>query len=284
MELFPTRKPKPTRLREPEQTIRWFLEMQGELTRLKAMANYRRSTFLPVRGPVGEFSRAARWRMLQALARVDWVGMGPALFVTLTYPDGLADRTYKRRTQDKYLFHRYVEKYLDCRTPMLWRCEWIERKTGPLTGYRLPHFHFVLWTKEYLPWQQVREWWGTILGYTGPLATDVRRVRGSMNVGKYAAKYAAKSASPSLDYAAYLNTSFGRHWGWTREHLVKKMSRTWDGPIDPSLAAAMRTWLAEAFNDQPGAADCSQTVLGFTGKKIGHKIRKMFLDGEVPNE
>jgi len=172
------------------------------------------------RGRCGVFSNATRLRMLKAIARVDWRRVQGCLMVTLTYPDQYAERSFADRTQDRYLWHRYLEKHLGRNAACLWRTEWQVRKSGSQVGRFMPHHHLLLLNVGYIGHESVRHWWRGILGCEGYLATDVRQAKDGEHAARYAAKYMSKPDSGSLDNAAYLNRVAGRSWGWKRVHLV----------------------------------------------------------------
>jgi hypothetical protein len=153
--------------------------------------------------------------------RIDWKGREEVLFCTLTYPDSVSERDYKRRSMDRYLWHRFVEKYLNAMIPTIWRVEWKPRLTGSRKGRVEPHWHLLLLTREFLPHDKVREWWRKSIGYgDGPLSTDIRRVSGTEGAIRYVAKYTAKCTS--LDIVTYHNNLAisGRHWGVLRRSLI----------------------------------------------------------------
>ena len=205
----------------PEQTYRWHATLQGGLLRVQQIWNWRHQPTGGKRGRCGLYTAASRWRLLQKFATVNWELHDGILLITLTYPDSIGHVPYRVRTQQRNLFHRYVETYLGEDTATVWRIEHKERQSGWREGELMPHLHLLVFTKERIPWQKVRQWWATILHWKGPLATDIRRIRGSGRAAAYAAKYAAKGCSSSLDIGAYLdNLVAGRPWGVRREGLI----------------------------------------------------------------
>lgn len=171
------------------------------------------------------FSRASRLRLYTYIAQIEWSKIPMALFITLTYPDVKADRTYYERTVHRHRFLRDMEKHLRQRLTGLWRVEWKARKSGIYKGLVVPHVHLLVATNKYLCHRWLRDRWRLILDHVGPLATDVQRcVKGEI-AAAYIAKYMAKiDVAPSLDSPAQLNTT-GRAWGFIRKPLLPMAKR-----------------------------------------------------------
>lgn len=276
----PSEKPRRNvRIPAPEQVSEWQLRTQGNCTTLKRQWNYRLQLNLPGRGDVGLFSRASRYRMLRMLSTVDWLAMGPALLITLTYPDGSVDRPYQQRTTDRTLFHRRVEAFLGSPTPALWRVEFQLRKSGPLKDKLVPHLHILTFTSAYIPWQDIRAWWRAILGHEGPLATDVRRARTGQGAAYYASKYVAKAPSTSLDFSAYLDRNPGRQWGWLRKPHVQFQPKEVLRAVPARLAKRFQLLAAEILQGYDPLSEQSVTLLGLAGVAGGNDIKRGMLDG-----
>jgi hypothetical protein len=143
-----------------------------------------------------------------------------AKFITLTYPDSHAERSYKKRTTDRYLMQRYIEKFLGAPCPVLWRTEWQERKSGERKGELVPHVHMLAFAAPFLPYWEVNRWWKTILGVSGYVRTECRGCNDGEHAAKYVAKYASKLDSVSLVSVPYLNRLAGRSWGVMRPRLI----------------------------------------------------------------
>lgn len=194
----------------------WEIVAQGALLRVKRTIFDKRKYRPAIRGECQGFSRQSRFRMLQTIARIDWLKAGSVKLITLTYPDVCRERCYVDRSRDRYRFHRLLERALQCHVPILWRCEWKIRRSGQCSGELAPHFHFVVFTRAFVAHQIVRQLWRAVLRVDGPLATDVRRREGP-SAAMYVAKYAAKlDGVPSLDIGTYHNTIKGRAWGLLR--------------------------------------------------------------------
>jgi hypothetical protein len=182
--------------------------------------------------------------MLRACAKIDWQFTLPALFITLTTPDSLADCSPDERTTQRELFRRRLETFIGKKVPILWRIEWKKRRSGKLKGKLVHHFHLIVCNVSYIPWQQIRKWWALSIGHKGILKTWVRRIYSPLQCASYLCKYMSKV--PSLDYAPYLNNdeSIGRQWGVFRTKQVPRFIRQqvfhlWDEDIDFLTEIAM---------------------------------------------
>lgn len=261
----------------PDQRLTWRVSLQGELLTVRQMWNWRRSRQTVKRGKCLPFSAASRLRLLKLLASVDWDRQGQALFITLTVPDDCLPMGSGKLTQLRSHMIRYMENYLSVKLPILWRVEYKPRKTGSFEGFIAPHLHLLVFTPRFIPWQMVRDWWKGLLGYDGPVATDVQRARGGKQAARYASKYAAKKDSlTSLDYAAYL-TLPGRAWGITRSELwawgkLKRVTLT--RPEDIEFAQRMGAMARP--NYVPGR-DGSFTVMWRGARTLGKAIIKRAL-------
>lgn len=207
-------------LNVPEQTTRWEAYQQGELLKVRRVHNWVSQAAPPKRQVIRGFSRQSRIRLLQTISRIDWKKVGESVLVTLTYPDSVKDKTYAQRTQDRNLWLRYMEGFWGRDVATLWRIEWKERKSGDCQGQLAPHIHLIPFGVRFIPWQDVRKWWRSILKVKGPLSTDIRRTNSGEHTARYAAKYSAKEASVgSLDNESYLDMT-GRAWNITRRKLI----------------------------------------------------------------
>jgi len=159
-------------------------------------------------------------RMLRFMNRIDWTKIEHSLFITLTYPDGVAFERKDERNKHRYMFMRYIEECLARPVASIWRCEWKIRKTGEWKGFVAPHFHVIIPDVTYIPFDEVNTYWKKAIGGVDKVATDVRRVTGHQGALRYIAKYVSKDCY--LDKLVYLNNGIevGRSWGVTRKHLI----------------------------------------------------------------
>jgi hypothetical protein len=193
---------------------------QGGLLEITHVMGIREKRLPGRRGVIKGFTRAARLRMLRTIACINWDQCGKSVFITLTYPDELADRTNAERTRDRYLFLRSMEKHLDRKVGGLWRVEWQERKSGMRKGTLVPHVHVVLFNCRFISKEVVNDGWRRALNAEGRLITWIDGISSAAKTARYIAKYCAKAVETSvLDNASYLNTS-GRHWGMHRRDQI----------------------------------------------------------------
>lgn len=220
-------------IRKPPKKTRWVIKHQGEITEVKEIWNYSECHIGDTRGIVKTFTNASRLRLLKIMARVDWERVVPASLISLTYPDEHIQDIFDKRTEERHLFLRKLEKHIGRPITGIWRNEWEKRKSGARAGQYVPHIHILLFKCPYIPWQAIRQFWRAILHVKGPLCTDVRRAKEANKAAYYVAKYLGKASDDtSLDNAAYLN-SRGRHWGihrkegipWHSKEVIKNLSQ-----------------------------------------------------------
>lgn len=211
----------------------WRIHVQGNVVQVKRVLGIDLDRDVPDRGLCGPMSASSRMRMLKLLNRIDWKKVNYTLFVTLTYPDDSACHHYPDRAYQRQRFFTAVETFLGGKTSCIWRVEWKPRKTGLRKGEYMPHWHVLVIGCRWLPKRWVRATWRAILGgRKGPLATDVKLVRGHEGAIKYVAKYLSKQHA--LDIATYHNNPFqhGRAWGVTRKALLPMCTIDLDRPLD----------------------------------------------------
>jgi len=166
------------------------------------------------------FTKGARLRMLRMIASINWGNVRSGVFITLTYPDSHAVRTLRERATDKYLFLRYMEKYLGKKIGVIWRLEWEVRKSGSRKGELIAHWHLIVFGVRYIPKEVVRSFWRCVLRADGPVVTWIDGIASGKKLARYVGKYCSKLPEASvLDDTTYLNT-LGRHWGINRRELV----------------------------------------------------------------
>jgi hypothetical protein len=230
------------------------------------------------RRPVSIFTESARLRLLKFIARIDWKYYEKAVFITLTYPDDKVLRRSFQRNKDRYLFWRYLETYLGRDACGLWRLEWKQRKSGKYRGIVLPHFHLLAFGVSWVPKEEVRRWWRTILNHEGNLSTHVRGYDSGENAAIYAAKYAAKNELlNTLDYHAQLNIE-GRSYGYFRKAkipLCKKL--VLDGLRDGEIKYLMRAAAERLPWVDPRGVE-GFTLLGAYATQVAENLQKISLD------
>jgi hypothetical protein len=211
--------------------------VQGSVVEFKRGVSHSTVPCDTPRGIVDGFSAAARLRLLKRIATIDWSGIPMSIFITLTYPDDCAERTYQQRGQDRYLFMRHVEKYLGRKVCGVWRVEWEPRRSGYCKGMILPHYHILLFGVPFVHYKEINKWWKGVLHHDGYVRTEVKRAASPKVAGMYVAKYMSKKTErASLVNAAYLNNP-GRHYGYHRASMIPSHLEQWlDNPTDEQVA------------------------------------------------
>jgi len=203
-----------------------------------------------------------------------------SLFITLTYPDEVAENTAPERNQHRYVFLRSMENYLGKKVGVLWRLEWKARKSGKRKGQVLPHVHLIVFGVSFLPYQEIRLWWRSALNVQGFVAINVQRIKGGKMVAKYVTKYCSKQMEGALlDNASYLNR-LGRHWGIHRRERIPFCNR-WVIPFlasdDIQLAENAGCQVFKYFTRNAGQGF---SLLGPLAEKVGQELFARMLDKE----
>lgn len=253
----------------------WFIRIQGELSVVQ------RRLFDPPprspkrRGSINGFSRSARFRMLKWIACVDWSQAKDCRFISLTYPDDIVESSYGDRAKHKYLFLRSLETWLGAHVSTLWRCEWIDRKSGRFEKYLMPHFHLLCFGVPFLQNHLARGWWRQAINWDGHVDTDVKRAPKDARVSYYVAKYAGKV--PHLDIASYLNkmSATGRQWGVTRRTGVPMHPVAFTRPLNRSEVEQAKDIGRRQFSRYGEFGEGGYTMLGNANAAM---MREKFAD------
>lgn len=211
----------------PPRTERWYARQQGNLLEVRRVVNHSHVPTEAKRGKIVGFTNASRLRMLRLIATIDWQAIPECQFITLTYPDANVNRTYKQRTQDRWLLTKSLEEFKGHLIPTLWRVEWQPRQSGEFRGQLKPHLHIVACFASQILRKDLRQMWKKATGIPTWCSVDSRPAKSPEHGAKYAAKYAAKA--PTLDHLdnnAYLETH-GRAWGTTRRQLIPRCPESW---------------------------------------------------------
>jgi len=251
-----------------EHPVSWIATSQGQLLTVQCL-RYRQSPVAKAkRGEIAGFSRAARFRLLRFIATVNWAEAMPCLFVTLTYPDEVVTTRSTLRNKHRYLFHRHTEKALAVKLPMIWRVEWVARKSGSNKGTYLPHIHLLLFGVHYLEHEFIRQRWAATIGHSGWCSVWVERCNEGKQAALYVAKYCSKVEDPilSLDKRSYLNT--GRQYGYTRKALIPLHAKQRVVIEHQKIVDACRIEAHRVLGHYDLAEDESFTILGEKGDAI----------------
>jgi len=164
------------------------------------------------RGPIVEFSRKARKRMISMMNKIRDFDATKAWFLTLTYPGEFTHDARQVKEHIKSLFKRIRRRQPG--VGMVWRLELKPRLTGASQGEIVPHYHVILFNviaKRDAMIASVSKAWNEIVdGDADHLAagTNVRRIASFRHLLNYVSKYAAKT-----DEIADANTLWGKRWG-----------------------------------------------------------------------
>lgn len=209
--------------------------------------------------------------------------------MTLTYPDeilhrdrwiektkeeSMDEKTYKdvaylHMTQHRWVFWRYLEKYLDRKLPAIWRIEFKPRLSGNRIGKPMPHLHVLIMTQDYIPWQEVKWAWMNTIGERF-VNVDVRAVYDPEVCMHYLSKYIGKDELVILENDAYLDSlPYGRQWGYMRKNLVK-LSDKWTGRyFETDDLASLRYYATPGKVELIDSGMCSFTLIGPRAREIG---------------
>jgi len=135
------------------------------------------------RGSITGFSSASRKRMLEFLATIRWDMGEKTVFATLTYPGKYASVPAWDINQWKSDFEalrRRIERLSD-EIMLIWRKEFVRRKSGETKGIYLPHYHCIIFIPDNLDMTSLKMPDGTKLIEVDELKLnpDKRRVHSS---------------------------------------------------------------------------------------------------------
>ena len=233
------------------------------------------------RGIIRGFSSKSRLRLLKRMATVDWRSVGNSLFITLTYPDHVIHVDAWKRNRERYLLHRYVEKYAGKHVSGVWRVEWKPRLTGMFVGRLLPHVHLLLFNCPEIGKETIRSWWKTIIKYEEFVSVDAQAIPIGEAAACYVSKYCGKVEHPQyLDNVPYLNRT-GRHYGYTRSKEIPVCKKIQFPVLDPDLIEYLRTKASAKLPYLSLKYPDSFTLLGEFAKQIGDEVLKIALDRQA---
>jgi hypothetical protein len=168
-----------------------------------------------------------------------------------------------------------LENWLGARVAVLWRSEWVERKSGLYKDYLMPHFHLLAFGVPFIENETARSWWKKALGWDAHVDTDVRAAPKDARVSYYVSKYASKL--PHLDIASYHNKmeTTGRQWGVTRKHLVPMCPRECSRPLNAKEVERAKSIGRACFSRYGEFGEGGFTILG-ADKARGMRARFAF--------
>lgn len=180
------------------------------------------------RGPITEFSRASRRRLMRRLASVNrHASDAPPAFITLTYP--------REFSTDPAVYKPHLRAFVKriCRAfgarPVIWRLEWQKRGA--------PHFHLLIW--DLAPDLPLAEWclsnWYEVVGSGDRRhlahGADVQDLRDWRRVSVYLSKYIAKIPDGDHD----VDAPVGRLWGVEHSSLLVSTPVSWTVAFEAAI-------------------------------------------------
>ena len=261
----------------------WDAEVRGGLVALKGRYKVHVYRSRKPRGRITSFSRRSRFRMFKMIATIDWSNAMKGLFVTLTFPDECWPHKAVDRMRWLAEWFRRMERYAGRPMSAIWRCEWVERKSGIHRGNVLPHFHLIIFDVQYLPWAKVRSEWCSTIGAHGYVRTETKRLRSKKDHGVYVAKYAAKLP----DSSSLVNVSYsridGKHWGYHRGKGLPRYNGWYFEDISLANVQVLRDIADSELPWYDIAADAGFCLIGTIGEKLAKACLDLLLDSETPN-
>lgn len=264
------------RLKNDIKTYR--LEMCGKRITL-AKTGYKRCTSnYPVRGVVTEFSRRARARRLRRIAEINWQEASPGLFVTVTYPDAVADHTMEERKVHRYLLNRSICQYVGRQLGMIWRVEWLSRKSGEVIGQLRPHMHLLYMKTPIIGTTWLRRRWMEILRTKTYTQVDVKPLKVADMVACYVSKYCSKEANATyLDNVPKRNRS-GRHAGELRRRLIPSHEKHVIHAVNDAIVRFLKGRACDTLWWFDPRFDEGFTVLGSQALELVKDLHENYLD------
>lgn len=233
------------------------------------------------RGEVTYFSAKSRMRLIEKLARIDWMKAGKTLFVTLTFPPKYVNTPMRKVNQWLHQWRREAEKELGEQKAILWRCEWKEHETGERKNYLFPHFHLMIFNTRWLHRDKTNSMWKKVIGYNDYCRTETKGMKNKQQAMYYVCKYHAKCEG-SLVYGPYLNNiQSGRHWGIFRNELYPYGAEFKSDFKDDELLSSAYAYAKDKLPSKRLQANESFRLFGENAEEIGQILFGTKLDGEI---
>lgn len=184
-------------------------------------------------------------------------------------------------TQQGYLIHRRMEKYLGKKISLIWRREWKLRQTGSFIGTLAPHLHCIVFGVNYIDHDNLMEMWAKIIGWNDWCDVWIDQLDDDEKALIYVSKYAAKVQEDVISIKGHKSTMTGRHWGTKRDSGIPWAEKTTfivpDFDIAEQLEALQRTFRP----DYDILQDCGFTMLGRRATDMMAKITAICLDAGI---
>lgn len=259
----------------PSAQRRRYIVVQGKHVKIVDKLSHYQTPLPGGREACKMFSRQARKRFLEFIAKVDWEKLPAPSFITLTYPDDKIPDDNGESNDYRWNFHKRLERLVGYEFPLIWRKEFIDRKSGTHTGKLVHHFHLLTFAMRGFRDKEVREHWRMVLDVNGALATDARRCMNGSQAAVYLAKYLGKGYDPAshLDNSTYLG-SIGRQWGVHRVELLPQFPKVLMPVLDDADWKRLRALAAKELPEWMGNPDASFTLLGENAERFKEAMGK----------
>ena len=245
---------------------------QGDVVQFLAAGYFHFPPNANMRKGVMDFSPAARLRLLKFAAKVNWEATGRSQFATLGYPDECWPRSREQLNRDRYLLHREIENAVGRKVAVLWRIEWIDRKSGKHIGELLPHWHMIFFSIGHFPYKRIRQAWKRIIRASQEPNIKFQKLQSARQHGFYIAKYSAKKAlATNLGNVTYHNTQ-GRHYGFLRKSIIPMEPKVWFEPLSREEYRKIQEELYRELGIELHSRITGFTVLGERATKITARL------------
>lgn len=267
--------PRVSPLKTPRVKRTRYIVVQGASVKVIDKLTHYQTPIPAKRGRCKMFSRHARKRFLEFIARIDWDHLPAPSFITLTYPDQLLPHDNTKTNDQRWNFHRLLEQLVGAEFPLIWRKEFVDRKSGKYKGILVHHFHLLTFHVRGFRDKEVRQAWRLTLKHDGPLATDSRRCMSGSQAAVYLAKYLGKGYDPAspLDNSTYFG-SIGRQWGVHRVELMPQHPKILMPVLDDTDWKRLRQLAAAELPEWMGCPEGSFSLLGENAKRFLEASKK----------
>lgn len=194
-----------------QRKLTYELTIQGNCV-IASVRGFTPTQAAGARGDVWDFSPRSRFRLLKLIHQTDWQRFDNWCFITWGFPDEVYHGHEVSSSEHWRAFSRVVTRRHG-NVPILWRREWVRRKSGVREGEYAPHFHGLTplpWSVNALELERIlRAQWKI----DEHLDVDCRSVWDTDHAAVYVAKYVSKEGVRSSWFSAINAPKFGRSWG-----------------------------------------------------------------------
>jgi hypothetical protein len=116
-------------------------------------------------------------------------------------------------------YARNVEKRLKRRVSLLWKIEWVPRKSGVFRYENMPHYHMLMFNCPDVDKRFVWDEWMRAIGEKKYVNVDCEECSGEHGAALYVSKYVGKDSDSLLGNCTKHTKAPGRPWGTLRLDL-----------------------------------------------------------------